>query len=30
VGTSTCTHLNDTFRALEDAGALLDLLPGRM
>jgi hypothetical protein len=26
VGPSTCTHLNDTFRALEDAGALLDAL----
>lgn len=25
-GTSTCTHLNDTFRALEDAGALFDRL----
>jgi hypothetical protein len=26
VGASTCTHLNDTFRALEDVGALFDLL----
>jgi len=26
VGPSTCTHLNDTFRSLEDAGALLDIL----
>ena len=26
VGTSTCTHLNDTFRALEDVGALFDRL----
>jgi Protein of unknown function (DUF2889) len=25
-GPSTCTHLNDTFRALEDAGALFDRL----
>lgn len=25
VGTSTCTHLNDTLRALADLGALLDL-----
>ncbi|GAB3011179.1 DUF2889 domain-containing protein [Mycobacterium bourgelatii] len=25
VGTSTCTHLNDTVRALADLGALLDL-----
>jgi hypothetical protein len=25
-GPSTCTHLNDSFRALEDAGALLDRL----
>lgn len=25
-GTSTCTHLNDTFRALEDIGALFDRL----
>lgn len=25
-GTSTCTHLNDTFRALEDVGALFDRL----
>jgi hypothetical protein len=24
VGTSTCTHLNDTLRALGDLGALLD------
>jgi len=28
VGTSTCTHLNDSFRALEDAGYLLDCLVG--
>ncbi len=26
VGPSTCTHLNDTFRALEDVGALFDHL----
>jgi hypothetical protein len=26
VGTSTCTHLNDTFGAMEDLGALLDQL----
>jgi hypothetical protein len=26
VGPSTCTHLNDTFRALEDVGALFDRL----
>jgi hypothetical protein len=26
VGPSTCTHLNDTLRALEDIGALLDIL----
>jgi hypothetical protein len=25
-GPTTCTHLNDTFRSLEDAGALLDAL----
>jgi hypothetical protein len=25
-GTATCTHLNDTFRALEDVGALFDRL----
>ena len=25
-GPSTCTHLNDTFRCLEDAGALMSLL----
>jgi hypothetical protein len=25
-GTSTCTHLNDTFRALEDIGAMFDRL----
>jgi hypothetical protein len=25
-GPSTCTHLNDTFRAMEDVGALLDAL----
>jgi hypothetical protein len=28
VGPSTCTHLNDTFRALEDVGALFDSLAG--
>jgi hypothetical protein len=27
-GISTCTHLNDTLRALEDVAALLDLLDG--
>ena len=27
-GPSTCTHLNDTFRALEDIGALFDDLAG--
>lgn len=26
VGTSTCTHLNDTLRSMEDAAALLDAL----
>jgi hypothetical protein len=26
-GTTTCTHLNDTLRSLEDVGALIDLLP---
>jgi hypothetical protein len=26
VGPSTCTHLNDTFRSMEDVGALLDAL----
>ena len=26
LGTSTCTHLNDTFRCLEDCGALVGLL----
>ena len=26
-GVSTCTHLNDTLRSLEDVGALIDLLP---
>jgi hypothetical protein len=26
VGTSTCTHLNDTLRSLQDVGGLLDLL----
>ena len=25
VGTSTCTHLNDTLRAIADLDALLDL-----
>ena len=25
VGTSTCTHLNDTLRCLGDIGALIDL-----
>lgn len=28
VGTSTCTHLNDTLRALGDLGALLDVREG--
>ena len=28
VGTSTCTHLNDTLRALADLSVLADLLPG--
>lgn len=28
VGTSTCTHLNDTLRSLGDLGALLDLRDG--
>ncbi|MBL7500933.1 DUF2889 domain-containing protein [Frankia sp. CNm7] len=27
-GTSTCTHLNDTLRSLEDVGALVAQLPG--
>ena len=27
VGTSTCTHLNDTLRALADLSVLADLLP---
>jgi hypothetical protein len=27
-GVGTCTHLNDTLRALEDAGALISLLDG--
>ncbi|WP_217999476.1 DUF2889 domain-containing protein [Rhodococcus wratislaviensis] len=26
-GTTTCTHLNDTLRSLEDVAALLDLMP---
>jgi hypothetical protein len=26
VGPSTCTHLNDTFRSMEDVGALFDVL----
>jgi hypothetical protein len=26
VGPSTCTHLNDTYRSMEDVGALLDAL----
>jgi len=29
VGTSTCTHLNDTLRAIADLDALLDLRAGR-
>jgi hypothetical protein len=29
VGPSTCTHLNDTLRSLEDLMALASLLPGR-
>jgi hypothetical protein len=29
VGTSTCTHLNDTLRSLEDVGALFDSLGER-
>ena len=28
VGTSTCTHLNDTLRAIADLDALLDLRAG--
>jgi Protein of unknown function (DUF2889) len=28
VGTSTCTHLNDTLRAIADLGALIDLRAG--
>jgi len=28
VGPSTCTHLNDSFRALEDVGMLYDRLAG--
>jgi hypothetical protein len=28
VGTSTCTHLNDTLRAIGDLDALLDLRRG--
>jgi hypothetical protein len=28
VGTSTCTHLNDTLRAIGDLDALLDLRHG--
>jgi hypothetical protein len=27
LGPTTCTHLNDTFRALEDVGALIGCLP---
>ncbi|WP_045877901.1 DUF2889 domain-containing protein [Pseudofrankia sp. DC12] len=27
-GISTCTHLNDTLRSMEDVGALIDWLPG--
>jgi hypothetical protein len=27
VGPTTCTHLNDTFRALEDVASLIDALP---
>ena len=30
VGTSTCTHLNDTLRSLGDLGALLDLRDGAL
>jgi hypothetical protein len=29
VGVTTCTHLNDTLRSLEDLMALASLLPGR-
>jgi len=30
VGTSTCTHLNDTLRGLEDVAALIEHLPGHV